>query len=236
MRLLLTNDDGFDAPGLRQLIEVAREFGEVVVAAPAQCWSGCGHRIRTDGPIEVDEVAPGEFRIHSYPADCVRLAIAELVGPVDRVLAGINDGGNLGADVHVSGTVAAAREAALFRIPAVALSQYRAAGGRSTWDDSGRLVRRVLREILEPIAPGELLNVNLPDLAHCELGAAWHDSVAIVPCPVDSHPLPYRYRREGNRFRYAGDYHGRERHPESDVARCFGGAITLTRFPVASDR
>ena len=232
MRLLITNDDGFDAPGLAQLIEVAAEFGEVFVAAPARAWSGCGHRICTDRPIEVTEPQPRRFVVDAFPADCVRLALAHLVGPVDWVLAGINDGGNLGADVHVSGTVAAAREASLFRVPSVALSQYRAHQGRTAWSDSGILVRRVLEQLLRQPLPGSLWNVNLPDVRARFAHDQWHEQIEIENCEIDSHPLPFEYEREGELYRYSGSYHDRPRQERSDVAWCFDGRITISRLPV----
>ena len=113
MRILLTNDDGIDAPGLAALRDAAAVLGgDLVVVAPAECHSGCGHRVTTDRAIRVEELARGRFRVGGTPADCVRIAVAQLVPDAALVLSGINAGGNLGADVHHSGTVAAAREAA----------------------------------------------------------------------------------------------------------------------------
>ena len=235
MRLLVTNDDGIDAPGIAALVELAGEFGEPIVAAPAQCWSGCGHRLMTDRPIEVTEIRPRWFRIDAFPADCVRLAVHHLVGPVDVVLAGINDGGNLGADVHVSGTVAAAREAALFRIPSIAISQYRARRGRTLWEDSRELARQALTRALEQREAGVVWNINLPDRRPETLeisDRSWIREISCVECGLDPHPLPWEYRREGDRFVYAGDYQQRARESGTDVDRCFAGAITMTRLRI----
>src|SRR4051794_39363931 len=107
MRLLLTNDDGIAAPGLLALESAVRHLGaEFVVVAPASVCSGCGHRVTTDGTIRVEERTPGRFAVEGTPADCVRLALHALATGVDWVLSGINAGGNLGADVYHSGTVA----------------------------------------------------------------------------------------------------------------------------------
>src|SRR5262249_57858395 len=122
MKLLLTNDDGVFAPGLEALAEAAAELGEVLVVAPASHLSGCGHRVTTHGPIRVEQVAPGRVAVDGTPGDCVRVALHDLMPDADWVLSGINHGGNLGADVHHSGTVAAAREAVLHGRPAIALS------------------------------------------------------------------------------------------------------------------
>ena len=110
MKILLTNDDGIDAPGLEALAAAARCLaGEVVVVAPAEPHSGCGHRVTTDRPLAVAEIAAGWYRVSGTQADCVRLALGRLVPDAALVISGINAGGNLGADIHLSGTVAAAR-------------------------------------------------------------------------------------------------------------------------------
>src|SRR5437899_2952958 len=104
MRLLLTNDDGLHAPGLAALEEAAAGLGELFVVAPSDAFSGCGHRVTTDGPLRVRQLGPHRFAVDGTPADCVRLALHGLVPTPDRVLSGVNAGGNLGADVHHSGT------------------------------------------------------------------------------------------------------------------------------------
>ncbi len=134
MRLLLTNDDGIDAPGLRALEEAARHLGEAVVVAPEEVQSGCSHQVTTHGPIRVREVSPGRYALDGTPADCVRIGLQHVVPDAAWVLSGINMGGNLGADVYHSGTVAAAREAVLHGWPAVALSHYRRRDVPIDWD------------------------------------------------------------------------------------------------------
>src|SRR5262245_11374774 len=124
MKFLLTNDDGIDAPGLRALQQAAVALGESVLVAPRDHQSGCSHRVTTGTGIRLEERAPGEFALDGTPADCVRVGLHLLTRDATWVLSGINQGGNLGADVHVSGTVAAVREAALHGLPGVALSQY----------------------------------------------------------------------------------------------------------------
>ncbi|MBC7817459.1 MAG: 5'/3'-nucleotidase SurE, partial [Planctomycetaceae bacterium] len=122
MKFLLTNDDGIDAPGLRLLAEIAREFGEVIVVAPDGVRSGCGHQVTNDRPLALTNVRPGEFACDGTPADCARLGLKHIAADVDWVLSGVNDGGNLGIDVYMSGTVAAVREAVLLGKPGIALS------------------------------------------------------------------------------------------------------------------
>src|SRR5262249_1922567 len=122
---LLTNDDGIDAPGIQALLEAAKGLGQPVVVAPIEAHSGCSHRVTTDEPIRVQQRSSTSYAVAGTPADCVRLALHSIAPQAAWVLAGINAGGNLGADVHISGTVAAVREAVLHGWPGIAVSQYR---------------------------------------------------------------------------------------------------------------
>jgi 5'-nucleotidase len=225
MRLLLTNDDGITAPGLQALEAAARSLGEIVVVAPAECHSGGGHRVTTHEPIRLERHHPARLAVHGTPADCVRVALHGVVGPFDAVLAGINAGGNLGADVYHSGTVAAVREAVLHGRPGIAVSHYRRRGLAVDWDRAARWAEAVLRDLLaRPWTPGTFWNVNLP---HLELDAP---DPAVVVCPVNPLPLPLSYRGDGDLLHYDGDYHGRPRQPGSDVDVCFGGRIAVSRL------
>ncbi len=134
MRLLLTNDDGWDAPGLAALKTLAAQLGEVYVLAPRDPHSYAGHRVTTEDPLELVETGPQQFSLSGTPADCVRVALVELFPAIDWVLSGINRGGNLGADIFTSGTVAAAREAALLGKRAIAISQYVQKGMPLDWN------------------------------------------------------------------------------------------------------
>ena len=226
--LVLTNDDGIDAPGLAALVEATTGLGERRVVAPMGPWSGRSHAVTTHGPIRVETRPGARFAIDGTPADCVRLALHHLAPGASWVLAGINAGGNLGADVHHSGTVAAAREAVLHGTPAVALSHYIARGRPIDWDLAARRAAGVLRDLLgRPWVPGTFWNVNLPDP---EPGAP---EPAVVFCGLDPSPLPLSFRVEGDLAHYDGDYHLRPRLPSGDVAACFGGQIAVTRIPIA---
>ena len=184
MRILLTNDDGIDAPGMEALrAAVACLGGRPVIVAPAEPHSGCGHRVTTDRPLVVHELGADRFAVAGTPADCVRLALAELATDAAVVVAGINAGGNLGADIHHSGTVAAAREAALHGLPAVAASQYHRRGSTIDWDRAARWLGRVLRRLPLDAAPGLFWNVNLPDLDPDA------PEPAVVECAVDGQVL-----------------------------------------------
>jgi 5'-nucleotidase len=223
MKLLLTNDDGIDAPGLRALLETAIGLGTPIVVAPVEAHSGCSHRVTTHAGIRIIERAPDRFAIHGTPADCVRAALHAIASPVDWVLAGINEGGNLGADVYHSGTVAAIREAVLHGVPGIAVSQYVKRGLPLDWSSSAGWFRVLLSELLQrSLPPGRFWNVNLP---HLEPGAP---SPEVVYCPLDTGPLPLSYRRVGDTLHYNGNYHQRRRDLGSDVDVCFGGQIAVT--------
>jgi 5'-nucleotidase len=222
MKIVVTNDDGIDAPGLASLLEVAERFAEVYVVAPAEEHSAGGHRVTVRGAIRVDAVSRTCFRVHGTPADCARLALTELVPDAAWLIAGINEGGNLGADVYMSGTVAAAREAALLGAGAVAVSQYVRRSLALDWTLAEARTEVVLARLLAERPPaGVYWNVNLP---HVE------GEVAAVDCPLDPSPMQVGFRREGEGYVYAGNYQERPRLAGSDVECCFGGAITVTRL------
>lgn len=224
MQLVLTNDDGIDAPGLAALEAAAGTAGELMIVAPAEGQSGVGHQITTHEPIQVDTLAPGRIRVAGTPADCARIALTTLAPQAAWLLSGINRGGNLGADVYTSGTVAAAREAALLGYRAIALSQYVARERALDWDLTQRRVAAVLALLLErPLEPGHFWNVNLPHPPGDE------PALPIVFCGLDTRPLGVRYRRDGDLYTYTGDYHDRPRHAGRDVDVCMGGRIAVTK-------
>ena len=225
MRILLTNDDGFDAPGLAALREVAGGFGEVFTLAPATQQSYVGHRVSTATPLLLTTFGPNQFKLAGTPADCVRVALRGLGESFDWVFSGINHGGNLGADVYTSGTVAAAREAALLGVPAIALSQFHRRPHPDDWDTSVSLARRAIEKILlDPASSTSYWNVNLP---HPIADPA---VVPLTECSLDPGPLDVAFARQGDEFLYAGRYMDRSCAAGSDVSACFGGAITITRL------
>lgn len=225
MKFLLTNDDGVDAPGLAALAEAVSGWGEVAIVAPAEHQSGCSHRVTTNGPIRIGTRGPGHYSVEGMPADCVRVGLNSLAPDTTWVLSGINEGGNLGADVFHSGTVAAVREAVLHGWPGIALSQFRRRGVALDWRQAVEWVRPLLRELIGQVAPpGSFWNVNLP---HLDAGSPPPE---VVFCPLDPSPLPLDFRREGESLHYSGDYHQRRRRPGTDVDVCFRGRIAVTQI------
>jgi 5'-nucleotidase len=224
MRLLLSNDDGIDAPGLQALLSAARTLGDPVVVAPAGPQSGVSHAVTADGPLRIESRGENRFAVYGTPADCTRIGLLRLVPDAKWVLSGINHGGNLGADVHYSGTVAAVREAALHGWPGVAVSHYRRKGMEFDWERAANWVARLLADLLaRPTEPGLFYNVNLPHLGPAD------DDPKVVFCPLDPHPLPLSYRHhEDSELYYDGNYHARQRTRGADVDVCFGGCIAVT--------
>ncbi len=230
MKILLTNDDGIDAPGLGALARAVNGRFEKIIAAPHLERSGCSHSTTTDRPIAMLEKGDHRYAVEGTPADCVRVMLHEFDGDIDFVLAGINSGGNLGVDVYHSGTVAAVREAALHGVPGIALSHYRSRQlSTEDWMRAARWVEPlILRIIDEGPNPDVLWNINLPCLP---LDA---DEPELVECPLDLSPLPLAFEREESGLRYAGRYSERQRVDGSDVDVCFSGNIALTKIPVGA--
>jgi 5'-nucleotidase len=237
VRIVVTNDDGVDAPGIAALSDAAMRFGDVIVIAPADPHSSCGHAFTRSESLVVRGLdrAGRRFAVRGTPVDCVRLAVCGVLGDrPDVVLSGINHGGNVGADVFPSGTVAAAREAAIHGVPAIAISQYVRADAPADWAWAAARAGEVIGEILRgrhdewvQVRAGLHWNVNLP--ARKDAG----DAPRRVVVAHDAAPLAYRFEEAnpddgGRTFRNAARYQDRAAPDGGDVAALFGGAITLT--------
>jgi 5'-nucleotidase len=168
MRILLSNDDGIVAPGLGAMRQELAQLGEVHVVAPNSPQSAAAHGITVHGPVAVRKVHVQDaffgYAVEGRPADCVKLAIRELMPePPDLVVSGINDGANVSINVLYSGTVAAAAEGALLGFPAIAVSMRQ--GLELDFHRAARLVLPIIHQLIDiGLAPGELININLPDL------------------------------------------------------------------------
>jgi 5'-nucleotidase len=225
MKLLLTNDDGIDAPGIAALGDAVE--GEIYIAAPHVQRSECGHQVTTRESIEVVQRGERAFAVKGTPADCVRLALrGDLFAGVefDWILSGINEGGNLGVDIHISGTVAAVREATILGRRAIAFSHYRRANVEIDWQLAADRVRGVFEELRSrDLESKRFWNVNLPHGSD-EAGGT---HVYCAPC---RNPLPVRYESRSEGYQYSGVYADREGEAQSDVVRCFGGDIAISKI------
>ncbi|MGZ8359808.1 MAG: 5'/3'-nucleotidase SurE [Allosphingosinicella sp.] len=181
MRILLTNDDGVNATGLKLLEKIAREFSnDIWIVAPTEEQSGAGHSLTLSQPVRMRTLDERRYCVTGTPTDAVMMAIAWIMkdSPPDLILSGVNRGANLGEDVTYSGTVSAAMEGALAGIPSIALSQAYPGEGMG---DKVRLAPvpfapaeawadEVLRPLITvPMHPGTLINVNFPALAPSEI-------------------------------------------------------------------
>lgn len=168
MQVLITNDDGYQAPGLKALVKARPQDCRLWVVAPDRERSATGHAITVHKPLFMTRVDMGQgvdaFHVNGTPSDCVKLAVELMDPPPDVVVSGINRGSNLGTDVMYSGTVSGAIEAAIAGLPAVAVSlDSHAARTPADYDFAARVAWYLVRHLAEqPLPAGTLLNVNVP--------------------------------------------------------------------------
>jgi len=167
--ILLTNDDGIHAPGLRVLAESLAPLGEIVVYAPDRQRSAVGHGVSLHKPLRVTEIKPNWFMVDGTPSDCLILAVRGLLGRRPQlIVSGINAGANLGDDVTYSGTVAGAFEGMLLGLPSFAISNI--SHKPRHFEAAGRVARQLATHLLDQGLPKDImLNVNLPDIPFEEL-------------------------------------------------------------------
>lgn len=227
-KIVVTNDDGIAAPGLEALVRCVRRLGDTVIVAPQHPQSGIAHRVTTAEPIRINELAANRHSVDGTPADCARIALKVVAPDADWLISGINPGANLGSDVYNSGTVAAAREAAILGYRAIAVSQYIAKDQTVEWSVTAYHAAPVLQMLVSrDLVPGHFWNVNLPHPIRKNA------KVAYEFCELDTHPHNYGYQQNGNELTYKGSIHKRPRDPGKDVAVCFDeGRIAITRLAV----
>jgi 5'-nucleotidase len=170
VRLLVSNDDGYFAPGITLLAEALRQIGEVTVVAPERDRSGASNSLTLDRPLTVRRAPNGYFSVNGTPTDCVHIAVTGLLDFLpDLIVSGVNLGANMGDDTIYSGTVAAAAEGYLLGIPSIAVSLTSKTGEHfeSAIGITLQIVERLRRR---PFAEPVLLNVNVPDVAPATLG------------------------------------------------------------------
>ena len=229
-RFLITNDDGFGAPGLVALAGRIRELGEVWVVAPKLEASASGHAVNLVSPLWVEQQGPREFTVTGTPTDCVFLALGEILPePPDLILSGINRGGNLAVDVTYSGTVGAAMEGAIRGFPAMAVSRNSFEAG--DYSPAADIAAHLAEQLLEHGLPdGVFLNVNVPPLPADEIHG------------VKAAPLGHRRypgdidRRDDPRGRpywwIAGSKFRDAEIPGTDCIEAVGGWATVTPIGV----
>lgn len=230
MRILLVNDDGFDAPGFGILRQIAAELSDDVWAvAPESDQSGLAHSLTLSHPLRLREVDERNFVLRGTPTDCVIMGVRELMPePPDLILSGVNRGQNAADDVTYSGTVAGAMEGALLGIRSIALSQrVDWTSGKTFWNCSLHHGPRIVRKLLNASFDNQMfLNVNFPD---CEPDEVKGESV--VPQGALEHGLYMEKRTDGrNNPYYWLRFSGREPRMtgESDISVLQEGKISIT--------
>jgi 5'-nucleotidase len=227
MRILLTNDDGIFAPGLAAIHKELAKMGDVTVVAPMDSRSGASHSITFSEPlvcnkVDINGLFAG-YSVQGSPADCVKLASMQLLDePIDLLVAGINNGANVGINVYYSGTVAAAMEAALLNIPSVAMSL-----AREEHMDFERAARHCI-EILKKLMPLEarnVININIPWLSKGE-----PKGVKAVPQSTggfNEYYVPQKNEQSQTVFQLTGGSH-RPEDASTDTMSLVQGFITVT--------
>jgi 5'-nucleotidase len=199
--------------------------------------------------MALEKLSEGRFSLDGTPADCARVALGERAAFARRemgsqalrtetpgdatgrpdlwLIAGINHGANLGMDVYISGTAAAAREAAILGFPAIAISQYVAKHRKPDWEATALRASQTLEVLfLRRPRPGTFWNVNLPHPVDESTG---HD---LVFCPLDPSPHAFQYENRGGELHWVSDFHARPRLDGHDIATCMGGQIAISELPI----
>jgi len=229
--IVITNDDGIYAEGLRALVHAMKGLGTISVVAPSQERSASAQSLTLRQPIFAEQVAEGEWAIEGTPADAMIVAMHRLFTHPrpDLVISGINRGGNMGENIYYSGTVGAAMEAVINRVPAFAISVAHRGSG-FVYEHAAQFARRLAELILEKGAPeGVLLNVNVP--------LAWKGGVRFTR---QSRKITRTVLQEGTDPRGRTYYWLNDEQvtasldPQSDYAAVLGGAISIT--PLDLDR
>ncbi len=168
MKILISNDDGYLAPGINALADQLAGIAEIVVVAPDSNRSGSSNSLTLDRPLRVMRAANGFYSINGTPSDCVHIALTGMLDQrPDLVVSGINQGQNMGDDTLYSGTVAAATEGFLFGIPAIAFSQVD--HGWAHLDSAARIAKDIVLRKLDALQSPYLLNVNIPNRPYEQL-------------------------------------------------------------------
>ena len=230
-RVLLTNDDGIGAPGLKVLQAVARELtDDIWVCAPQTEQSGAGHSLSLHSPVRIRRYSTKRFSVAGTPTDCVLMALHEIMrGKLpDLVLSGVNRGSNMGEDITYSGTVAAAMESTLLGVPAIALSQHVGEGHRTVhWATAQKYAPDIIRRLWHTgWGGGVLMNVNFPDVV---ANAVEGTTIAVQGQRKIGENLDRRVDPRGRPYYWIGTLRNEAAVKSgTDIAAVEGGYIAVT--------
>jgi len=230
MRILLSNDDGYFAPGLAALAQALEPLGEVTVVAPERDRSGASNSLTLDRPLTLHRAGNGYYYVNGTPTDCVHMAVTGLLDlEPDIVVSGINSGANMGDDTLYSGTVAAATEGYLLGVPAIAVSLVGTQFAH--YETAGRVARELVARIRrDPPAEPVLLNVNVPDLPYDQLAGI---EVTRLGRRHKAQPVMKSLSPRGETVYWVGPAGAaREAGPGTDFHALERGAVSVTPLQV----
>lgn len=232
MRILISNDDGVNAPGLAQLAQALSELADVTVIAPDRDRSAASNSLTLDSPLRVTKHSNGYYGVNGTPTDCVHLAVTGWAKePHDMVVSGINAGANLGDDVLYSGTVAAAIEGRFLGYPAVAVSLVKRKQDYHYYETAAKVAQYIVRNLMQGvIANDTILNINVPDvplekikgIKVCRLGHR-HKAEPVVPSE-DPRGLPIYWVGPAGSEQDAG--------PDTDFHAVSEGYVSITPIQI----
>lgn len=232
MRVLISNDDGIMSRGIHVLAEAMSKVAEVTVVAPSQERSTMSHSLTLHKPLRIQQMKERYYHVNGTPADCVYLGLKRICKEFkpDLVLSGINRGANLGYDVHYSGTVAAAREAAMMKVPSMAISLFikgQEDPNQMNFETAAHYAQKITSEMVKNSLPhGVFLNVNVPDLSLKDI-----KGLKIVPTGVRIYSDKVEEKtdpRGKNYYWLGGGYIGFENKENTDCYVVEEGFVSLT--------
>lgn len=230
MRILLANDDGVMAPGIRSLHKELSSAFETTVIAPLEERSTTGHSLSLDKPLRLERLESNIYGCSGFPGDCVLMGLGHVMkgNRPDVVVSGINRGANLGQDLYYSGTIAAAREAAFHRVPSIAVSLvFNAVNELHRYDVAAKIIKWCLEEGLHKFCtPYTLINVNVPNLPVEEIKGCKLTEIGFRRYSEEIHARIDTRNREY--FWIAGIYEGFNENPASDCQAVKDGFVSIT--------
>lgn len=236
MKILLTNDDGIDAPGIAHLYRAIQDLGEVTVIAPSKVQSAMSHAVTFHKPVRVTNptiqnadagISYTGHAVDGRPGDCVKLGLNTICPDVDLVISGMNCGANVGVNVTYSGTVGAAREAAFSGVPALAVSLHIGDWDNIQWPKAVDHARATIDKVLQNnITPHTLVNINVPCLDEGD-----PHGYAVAPLQNTGMVDTYQITEEtdgSKTYRINAAMQFKSKDPNTDVAALFDRRITVT--------
>lgn len=230
MRILVSNDDGIHAVGIKHLTKALKEYHDVITIAPDRERSSCGHALTLGEPVRIHDQADNEFACTGFPADCILIGLGHVLkdNPPEVVISGINHGANLGQDRYYSGTIAAAREAAFRNIPSIAVSLVTQIGDeKEHFASAAYFVNKLLEYgVHDFIHPFSLLNINVPNLPWDKIKGVKLTELGLQKYTYDV--VAREDTRGRNYFWLGGNYQGWEDIADTDCTCVEEGKISLT--------